>query len=167
MLNAVDEEVRRITDECYAEARRLLKDNRDKLDAIVTQLLVHETLDERGRLCRGRNRASRARGRPRRNCGADYFTCLTAPRGHAVLMPAPAGSRASDTSHIEATHMRVTRTIRRWPVQNSTSTKPRWPHDPDVTASANPPVARAPSGLTIEPVVPGSDDRPRRCLNQR
>ncbi len=47
MLNAVDEEVRRITDECYAEARRLLKDNRDKLDAIVTQLLAHETLDER------------------------------------------------------------------------------------------------------------------------
>jgi cell division protease FtsH len=47
MLNAVDEEVRRITDECYADARRLLKDNRDKLDAIVSQLLAHETLDER------------------------------------------------------------------------------------------------------------------------
>ena len=47
MLNAVDEEVRRITDECYAEARRMLKDNRDKLDAIVKQLLAHETLDER------------------------------------------------------------------------------------------------------------------------
>jgi cell division protease FtsH len=47
MLNAVDEEVRRITDECYAEARRVLRDNRDKLDAIVTQLLAHETLDER------------------------------------------------------------------------------------------------------------------------
>jgi cell division protease FtsH len=48
MLNAVDEEVRRIVDECYAEARRLLKANRDKLDAIVKQLLIHETLDERG-----------------------------------------------------------------------------------------------------------------------
>jgi cell division protease FtsH len=47
MLNAVDEEVRRIVDECYGEARRLLKANRDKLDAIVKQLLVHETLDER------------------------------------------------------------------------------------------------------------------------
>ena len=46
MLDAVDEEVRRITDECYAEARRLLKENRDKLDAIVAQLLVHESLDE-------------------------------------------------------------------------------------------------------------------------
>ena len=43
----MDEEVRRITDECYAEARRLLRENRDKLDAIVAQLLAHETLDER------------------------------------------------------------------------------------------------------------------------
>jgi cell division protease FtsH len=46
MLNAVDEEVRRITDDCYAEARRLLRENRDKLDRIVEQLMIHETLDE-------------------------------------------------------------------------------------------------------------------------
>jgi cell division protease FtsH len=46
-LNAVDEEVRRITDECYAEARRLLKENRNRLDRIVERLLIHETLDER------------------------------------------------------------------------------------------------------------------------
>jgi len=46
MLGAVDEEVRRIVDECYAEARRLLRANRNKLDAIVKQLLIHETLDE-------------------------------------------------------------------------------------------------------------------------
>jgi cell division protease FtsH len=46
LLDAVDEEVRRICDECYTEARRLLKENRDKLDAIVTQLLVHESLNE-------------------------------------------------------------------------------------------------------------------------
>jgi len=46
MLNAVDEEARRIVDECYGEARRLLRANRDKLDAIVKQLLLHETLDE-------------------------------------------------------------------------------------------------------------------------
>jgi cell division protease FtsH len=42
----VDEEVRRITDECYAEARRLLRENRGRLDAIVAQLLVRESLDE-------------------------------------------------------------------------------------------------------------------------
>jgi cell division protease FtsH len=46
LLDAVDEEVRRITDECYAEARRLLRANREKLDAIVAQLLLHESLDE-------------------------------------------------------------------------------------------------------------------------
>ena len=46
LLDAVDEEVRRITDECYGEARRLLKQHRNKLDAIVAQLLIHESLDE-------------------------------------------------------------------------------------------------------------------------
>jgi len=46
LLNAVDEEVRRITDECYSDARRLLREHRDQLDAIVAQLLVHESLDE-------------------------------------------------------------------------------------------------------------------------
>jgi cell division protease FtsH len=46
MLNMIDDEVRRITDECYAEARRILKENRGRLDAIVTELLRHETLDE-------------------------------------------------------------------------------------------------------------------------
>jgi cell division protease FtsH len=46
LLNVVDEEVRRIVDECYAEARRNLRQNRSKLDAIVAQLLIHETLDE-------------------------------------------------------------------------------------------------------------------------
>jgi cell division protease FtsH len=46
LLDALDEEVRRITAECLDEARRLLKENRSKLDAIVEQLLVKETLDE-------------------------------------------------------------------------------------------------------------------------
>ena len=46
LLDTVDEEVRRITDECYAEARRLLREHRDKLDAIVAQLLERENLDE-------------------------------------------------------------------------------------------------------------------------
>jgi cell division protease FtsH len=46
MLNAMDEEVRRITDEWYAEAHRLLSTNRDRLDSIVHELLAKETLDE-------------------------------------------------------------------------------------------------------------------------
>jgi cell division protease FtsH len=46
LLNEVDEEVRRITEECYAEARRLLREHRPQLDAIVAQLLARESLDE-------------------------------------------------------------------------------------------------------------------------
>jgi cell division protease FtsH len=46
LLDAVDEEVRRITEECYADARRLLRENRNRLDAIVAELLAHESLDE-------------------------------------------------------------------------------------------------------------------------
>jgi cell division protease FtsH len=46
LLDAVDDEVRRITDECYEEARRVLRENRDKLDAIVVALLARESLDE-------------------------------------------------------------------------------------------------------------------------
>ena len=46
LLQMVDEEVRKLVDECFGEARRLLRDNRDKLDAIVEQLLKHETLDQ-------------------------------------------------------------------------------------------------------------------------
>jgi cell division protease FtsH len=46
MLDVVDEEVHRISDECLAEARRLLRENRRRLDAIVELLLVKETLEE-------------------------------------------------------------------------------------------------------------------------
>lgn len=46
MLGAVGDEGRRIIDDCYDAARRLLRENRDKLDNIVAELLAHETLDE-------------------------------------------------------------------------------------------------------------------------
>jgi cell division protease FtsH len=42
----VDEEVRRIVDEAEAEVKRLLAENRPKLDSLVRALLEHETLDE-------------------------------------------------------------------------------------------------------------------------
>ncbi len=45
-LDAVAEEVRRLIDECHQQATTLLKSNRHRLDAIVAQLLEHETLDE-------------------------------------------------------------------------------------------------------------------------
>jgi cell division protease FtsH len=46
LLNTVDAEIRRLIDECYQEAKRLLRENRSRLDSIAAQLLEHETLDE-------------------------------------------------------------------------------------------------------------------------
>jgi cell division protease FtsH len=46
LLNLVDEEVRRLVDDCYAAARQLLRENRERLDGIAEQLLIQETLDE-------------------------------------------------------------------------------------------------------------------------
>ncbi|GAA3177334.1 ATP-dependent zinc metalloprotease FtsH [Nonomuraea roseoviolacea] len=45
-LAMVDEEARRIVDECYERALEVLREHRDKLDGIVAALLEHETLDE-------------------------------------------------------------------------------------------------------------------------
>jgi cell division protease FtsH len=42
----VDTEVRRIVDECYAEALDTLRGNRTRLDLLARALLEHETLDE-------------------------------------------------------------------------------------------------------------------------
>jgi cell division protease FtsH len=46
MLGTVDDEVRRLIDDCYTAARNLLRENRARLDDIVAELLAHETLDE-------------------------------------------------------------------------------------------------------------------------
>ncbi len=42
----IDDEVRRIVDECHAKVVALLEANRDKLDSLAQALLEHETLDE-------------------------------------------------------------------------------------------------------------------------
>ena len=42
----VDAEARRLVDECYDEARRLLREHRPQLDALAAALLERETLDE-------------------------------------------------------------------------------------------------------------------------
>ncbi|MGC3874816.1 ATP-dependent zinc metalloprotease FtsH [Halomonas sp. GXIMD04776] len=41
----LDKEVRRIIDECYAQAKQLLEDNRDKLDTMAEALMQYETID--------------------------------------------------------------------------------------------------------------------------
>ncbi|GGY63334.1 ATP-dependent zinc metalloprotease FtsH [Streptomyces xanthochromogenes] len=56
-LDAIAVEMRRIVDECYDKACRLLRDNRDKLDALAEALLANETLEEEA--------AYRAAGIPR------------------------------------------------------------------------------------------------------
>ena len=45
-LDTVDAEMRRIVDECYEVALRLLREHRDKLDALSAALLSNETLEE-------------------------------------------------------------------------------------------------------------------------
>lgn len=42
----IDQEVKRITDECYARALDTLREHRDQLDSLAAALLEHETLDE-------------------------------------------------------------------------------------------------------------------------
>ncbi|MDL4861038.1 ATP-dependent zinc metalloprotease FtsH [Halomonas elongata] len=41
----LDKEVRRIIDDCYAQAKQILEDNRDKLDAMAEALVKYETID--------------------------------------------------------------------------------------------------------------------------
>lgn len=43
----IDKEVKRIVDECYSNARRLLEENRDMLNYIAKKLLEEETIDEK------------------------------------------------------------------------------------------------------------------------
>ncbi|WP_163559932.1 ATP-dependent zinc metalloprotease FtsH [Halomonas sp. NO4] len=41
----LDKEVRKIIDECYAKAKQILEENRDKLDAMAEALMQYETVD--------------------------------------------------------------------------------------------------------------------------
>ncbi|MFT6122148.1 MAG: cell division protease FtsH [Oleiphilaceae bacterium] len=43
--NTIDEEVRTIVDNCYESARKILVDNRSKLDAMAEALMKYETID--------------------------------------------------------------------------------------------------------------------------
>ncbi|MFC7471092.1 ATP-dependent zinc metalloprotease FtsH [Actinomadura keratinilytica] len=45
-LDTIDEEMRRIVEECYESACRQLSDHRDQLDALAAALLENETLEE-------------------------------------------------------------------------------------------------------------------------
>jgi cell division protease FtsH len=45
-MRTIDEEARRIVDECFDQAVSVLKENRAKLDGLVQALLREESLDE-------------------------------------------------------------------------------------------------------------------------
>ncbi|MCN9242807.1 ATP-dependent zinc metalloprotease FtsH [Streptomyces sp. RY43-2] len=45
-LDVIEDEMRRIVDDCYEEACRKLREHRDQLDALAEALLVNETLEE-------------------------------------------------------------------------------------------------------------------------
>ena len=45
-LELIDDEVKRITADCYAQAKSMLAQHRDQLDLLASALLKHETLDE-------------------------------------------------------------------------------------------------------------------------
>jgi cell division protease FtsH len=45
-LDAVDQEVRRLIEDCYKQALELLRENRQRLENIVAKLLERETLDQ-------------------------------------------------------------------------------------------------------------------------
>ena len=44
-MQAVDREIRRIIDEQYGVARKLVEDNKDKMHAMANALLEYETID--------------------------------------------------------------------------------------------------------------------------
>jgi len=44
--HAIDEEIRRVIDSAYSQARQILVDNRDKLDTMAAALIKYETIDE-------------------------------------------------------------------------------------------------------------------------
>ena len=54
IAKAIDEEVRMIMDECYTRARRILDDNRETMDRIVTVLRERETIFDLEHPTRGR-----------------------------------------------------------------------------------------------------------------
>ena len=44
-ISKLDKEVRKVIDDCYEQARQILEENRDKLDAMAEALMKYETID--------------------------------------------------------------------------------------------------------------------------
>ncbi len=87
-MQKVDAEVRRIIDEQYARARKLIEDNRDKIEAMAAALLKWETIDAEqiDDIMAGRE------PRPPKPVSAP-----PAPRDNAPSAPAPSTTPATET----------------------------------------------------------------------
>ncbi|MDR5683110.1 MAG: ATP-dependent zinc metalloprotease FtsH [Armatimonadota bacterium] len=85
----IDKEVRRIIDECYGRARRIIESNRDKLELVARALLDKETLDgeELERLLSGRPLDEPVEERPEAAPAPTAAPSVAAPA--APLRPKP------------------------------------------------------------------------------
>jgi cell division protease FtsH len=88
-MQKVDAEIRRIIDQQYALARKLIEDNRDKVEAMTKALLEWETIDAEqiDDIMAGRRRARRS-------------------RSNAAVQPADGGPRAGRGAQRRATRRR-------------------------------------------------------------
>jgi cell division protease FtsH len=86
-MQKVDAEIRRIIDEQYALAKKILEDNRDKVEAMTAALLEWETIDAEqiadimaGRSPRPPKPSQNAKNMPPRNSGDSSAATPTAPQ---------------------------------------------------------------------------------------
>jgi cell division protease FtsH len=94
-LQTIDEEVRRIVDEQYQAATRLLQDNRARLDAVAAALLKHETLsgDEIAAVLRGDDLEEYRQAQARQQQAAAPKRAEAAPRPAVDAPVVPAAKK--------------------------------------------------------------------------
>lgn len=89
-MQKVDAEIRRILDEQYALAKKILTDNRDKVEAMTAALLDYETID-------AEQIADIMAGRPVRPPRPATTPPPAAGGGDKPSAPAPTGQPAQET----------------------------------------------------------------------
>ena len=95
-LQKVDAEIRRIIDQQYALARKLIEENRDKVEVMAKALLEWETLDadQINDIMEGRRRVRRSRPPPAQQPPRDSRRPTPTPAPAAAPEPAAGAARA-------------------------------------------------------------------------
>lgn len=86
-MQKIDSEIRRILDEQYAVAKKILTENRDKVEAMTAALLEYETIDadQIGDIMAGRPvRAPKPTAAPQPPASGDDKPSAPAPTTHPV-----------------------------------------------------------------------------------